>query len=143
MRRSFTFPIFRSSRSSVYEPTPYSTIPISIAVPRFPLPGSHVNHFPAASAMTCIDTWASLHPGLCAIACIGVPGPTTPPPKNSPPYRLPMSTFYRLAFNSSSVWSIILFQNTHVYLAHSVMPTACHTMSTLVHHADHTPLGNW
>jgi hypothetical protein len=36
MRRSFTFPIFRLSRSSVYEPTPYSAIPISISFPSFP-----------------------------------------------------------------------------------------------------------
>jgi hypothetical protein len=52
-------------------------------------------NFTIAPARTCVDSLACLellHPGFY-VACIGVPGPKTPPTKNSSPYRHPMPTF--------------------------------------------------
>jgi hypothetical protein len=78
---------------------------------RIPSSNSPVKHPASAPAMTCVNSLECLellHPGFCAIACIGVPGPTTRPTKNSPPYRHPMPTFYRLALHSFSFWSICI-----------------------------------
>ena len=43
--------------------------------------------------------WNLDRPWPCAIACIGVPDPTTPKAKNRVPYMAPMSTFHSLAFS--------------------------------------------
>jgi hypothetical protein len=76
-------------------------------------------------------------PRFCAIACIGAPGPTTRPPKNSPPYMLPMSTFYRLALNSfpfgHAMHSILLFAPTSSFgHADTVTPCTLYTHNLLI-----------
>jgi hypothetical protein len=105
---------------------------LSTLMALFPLPIScdSLTTSAIAPAMTCVNNLACLellHPGFYAVACIGVPGPKTPPTKNSPPYRHPMPTFYRLALNSFSLWSTCI-SKTPLCSDHplSVMPMLSH-----------------
>jgi hypothetical protein len=117
-------------------PCSHGAISITHFVPSFAL---LLPVFTIAPAMTCVNGLACLellHPGFCAVACIGVPGPKIPPTKNSSPYRHPMPTFIVSRSIVSRSGQPVYLKRLFASATHSRSCRCCHTMPALVHHAD-------